>query len=150
MNTNKYLVILGIVVLLICVRLSGCEETIEVTGDTDKVEIIDYSVTTKWHIPSYGVYQTYSKPGFYKRYPANAYEPRYIVRGTVKNIAIGNLDQVIITVLFCDSNHNQLFAENTTIRNLGFTYTQDFVVYLYSSNQYFKDVDCVEFGIDAT
>ncbi len=150
MEMNKHLIIPVITVLLLAVGLSGCEETVEVTGDTDKVEITDYSVITEWYIPSYGTYHSYTKSGFYKHYPANAYEPRYIVRGTVKNIAIEGLDQIIITVLFCDSNHNQLALESTTIRNLGITYTKNFIVSLYSSNQYFKNIDLVEFEIDVT
>lgn len=134
--------------LFISIGLSGCEEMVEVTGDTDKVEITDYSVITKWYITNNGTYQSYTKSGFYKNYPVNAYEPRYIVRGTVKNIAIGNLDKVIITVLFCDSNHNLLALENTSIHNLSFTFTKEFSVSLFSSTQYFNNIDLVKFEID--
>ena len=147
---NNHLIVLGIAVLFLAVGLSGCEETVEVTGDADKVEIIDYSVTTKWHISGFGTFQTYSKPGFYKQYPEKAYEPRYVVSGIAKNIAGEDLDQIIITALFCDSNENQLASENTTIHDLGNTYTKNFTVYLYSSNQYFKNVDCVKFHISVS
>jgi len=40
--------------------------------------------------------------------------------------------------------------ESTTICNLGITYTKNFIVSLYSSNQYFKNIDLVEFEIDVT
>lgn len=147
---NSYLIIIGISILLLDVGLSGCfEETVDVTGDADKIEIIDYSVITKWHIPGYGTYQTYSKPGFYKDYPANAYEPRYIVSGIAKNIAGEYLDQIKIVVFFCDSNEHQLASENITIHELGNNYIKNFTAYLYSSNKYFKNIDYVKFHVSA-
>ncbi|UCD13010.1 MAG: hypothetical protein JSW60_05435 [Thermoplasmatales archaeon] len=146
---KQQLAILIIATLLICFCLTGCEEEVEVTGD-NKVDIIDYSVTTKWYIPGYGTFQTYSKPGFYKHYPENAYEPRYIVSGTAKNIAGEDLKQFVITVLFCDSNGNQLASENIIIRDLYNTYTKTFVVNHTSSNQYFKNIDRVKFHISVS
>lgn len=140
--------VIGIVVLLICVGLSGCEETYKVTGDTNQIKLSDISVTTQWHIPGYGTYQTYTKSGFYKKYPTQAYNPRYIIKGTAKNIAGKNLNEIIITALFCDSNHNQLNSENTTIQKLAHGNTKNFEIYLYSTNQYFKQINNVEFEID--
>ena len=150
MNKHHYSMV-GITFLLLAVGLCGCNvQPVEITGDTDKVEIIDYSVTTKWHIPGYGASQSYTKSGFYKGYPQNAYEPRYIVSGTAKNIAGEYLDQIIITVFFCNLNHNQLTSKNATINDLANTYTKKFTVYLYSSNQYFENVDCVKFHVSAS
>ena len=140
--------VIGIVVLLSCVGLSGCEESNKVTGDTNLIKIIDVSVTTQWYIPGYGTYQTYTKSGFYKNYPAHAYNPRYIIKGTAKNIAGENLNKIIIIALFCDSNHNQLNSENTTIQELADGNTKNFEIYLYSNNQYFQQVDNVDFVID--
>ncbi|UCF13333.1 MAG: hypothetical protein JSW06_03500 [Thermoplasmatales archaeon] len=102
---------------------------------------------TKWHIPGYGTYQTYSKPGFYKDYPANAYEPRYTVSGTAKNIAGEYLDKTIIDVSFCDSNGSQLASENITIHKFSNNYIKKFTAYLYSSNYYFKNIDYVKFHV---
>ena len=142
--------VIGIVVILICVGLSGCEETYQVTGDTNQIKIIDVSVTTQWYIPGYGTYQTYTKSGFYKNYPAQAYNPRYIIKGTAKNIAGENLNEIIIKALFCDSNHNQLISETTTIQGLAVGNTKNFEIYLDSNNQYFQQVDNVDFNIDVS
>jgi len=92
--------VIGIVVLFISIGLSGCEETLKITGDTHQVKIIDFSVITQWYIPGYGTYQSYSKSGFYKNYPAEAYNPRYIIKGTLQNIAGEDLNEILITAFF--------------------------------------------------
>ncbi len=117
---------------------------------TNQIKITDISVTTQWFIPGYGTYQSYSKSGFYKNYPSQAYNPRYIIKGTAKNIAGENLYEIIITALFCDSNHNQLESENTTIQKLANANTKNFEIYLYSNNQHFGQIENIEFEIDVS
>jgi len=145
---NSLFVLIAIFLISI-IRLSGCEEIIPATGDIDKVYIIEYTVTTSWYVPRYGTYENYSKPGFYKYYPDNAYKPRYIITGSAKNIAGRNLEQISITVFFLDSNEKKLTSEKTTINNLGYNHVKNFSVTLYSTNQYFKNIENIEFHISA-
>lgn len=141
------LLLIIIVFIISIVGMSGCEEIIPATGDIDKVEIIEYTVTTTWYVPRYGSYENYSKPGFYEYYPDNAYKTRYIVEGIAKNIARRNLDQILITVFFLDSNEKKLTFEKTMIENLGYNQVKDFSVVLYSTNQYFNNIENIEFHI---
>lgn len=126
---------------------SGCEERIEVEGETNLVEIIEYSVTTTWHIPGYGTYQTYSKSGFYKDYPENAHNPRYNVSGNVKNIANRYLNKINLTILFCDSDMNELGSENIAIIDFDPAQIKHFTVEYYSNKPHFKNVENVKFHV---
>jgi hypothetical protein len=139
---------LGCVFLFICLGLSGCEESLNVTGDFNKVKIIDYSVSTQWYIPGYGTYQSFTKSGFYKNVPAEAYNPRYIVIGKAKNIAGEDLNSIIITVIFCDSNYNHLISENTTLNGFADNTINNFEINLYLNNLHFNKIEKVKFKID--
>jgi hypothetical protein len=136
--------------LLVIFIFSGCEEKIEVHGETDIVEIIDYSVITLWHIPGYGAYQTYSQPGFYDDYPDNAYKPRYNISGTVKNIAGRSLKEIILTVVFCDSDMKEIDSENTTLIEFGYGQIKKFTVNHFSNNQQFKNIENVKFYVSSS
>ena len=141
------LFLMSIVIIFLSIGLSGCQEEIKVYGDIDQVEITDYSVTTQWYIPGYGTYQNYSKSGFYKHYPETSYKPRYIVVGTAKNIAGRNLDEIEITISYYDSNSNRLASENTTILNLGYAQSKDFIIYLYLTNENYRNIEKIKFFI---
>ena len=87
---NKYLITLGITILLLVLGLSGCEKTVEITGDTDQVEIINYSVTTEWYVPKSGT------------------EKKFIEGETAKIISHGYLDKIIIINL----SQNQKYSKS--------------------------------------
>jgi len=139
----KSVVIAFLLIFFIC----GCQEEIKIFGDTDSVEITDYSVTTQWYIPGYGVYQNYSKPGFYKNFPDSAYNPRYIIRGTAKNIAGRILEDVIISVSYYDSQSNKITSENSSSFDLTYAQLKDFNIFLYVTNQNFKNIEKIKFYI---
>lgn len=141
------LFLMSLVVIILLIVLSGCQEEIKAYGDIDQIEITDYSVTTQWYIPGYGTYQNYSKPGFYKHYPETSYNPKYIVIGTAKNIAGRNLDEIEIKISYYDSNSNRLASENTTILNLGYAQSKDFTVNLYLTNENYRNIEKIKFFI---
>ena len=156
---KKQLLIFGILLVLITVVLSGCTQTKDLTGqtsdatgDTDKVEITNYNVTTTWYIV--GEMEQHAEPGFYHDYPEDAHVTTYTVEGAVKNIAGEYLDQINITAVFCDANNNELDSKITIIRGLDNTDTKDFSFSLsefYCEHHWeigcFKDVDHISFEI---
>ena len=107
MILKKQLVIIGIAVLLICVGLSGCEETNEatqgfqVTGDTDKVNIIHHEIWQR---------TTWQESG--------DSETSWGITGTAKNIAGNMLDNITIEVRFFDSNNYYLDSKITSTKYL--------------------------------
>ena len=139
----KSLIITFLLILFFC----GCQEEIKIFGDTDSVEITNYSVTTQWYIPGYGAFQNYSKPGFYKNFPDNAYNPRYIIRVTAKNIASRNLEDVVISVSYYDSQSNKITSANSSSLDLEYAQTKDFNIFLYVTNQNFKNIEKIKFYI---
>lgn len=141
----------SVIIFLIILNLyfCGCQEEKKVFGDNDKVDITDYSVTTQWYIPGYGAFQNYSKPGFYKHFPETAYNPRYIVKGTAKNIAGRNIENVIILISFYDSQLNKITSENSSNFNLGYAQSKEFTVFLCVTNQNYKNIEKIKFYISA-
>jgi hypothetical protein len=140
--------ILASIILFICIGLSGCEESLKVTGDFDKVTIIEYTITTQWYIPGYGAYQSFSKSGFYKNVPAEAYNPRYVVKGKAKNIAGEDFDSILITIIFCDSSYHHLNTENININGFTDNTIKNFKIELFSNNLYFDKIEKIKFKID--
>jgi len=143
---NKHLLIFGIAILIICIGLSGCNESNETTGATDKVQLVNHIVETYgansgWEVPvKIGdgfMHNEQSKNGYYK------------VSGTVKNIAGTMLNMVIISVKFYDSNDNYLHTEQYFINSLPNSYTGDFTVSFHaSSSSYYDKAEKVKFEID--
>ncbi|MCJ7572231.1 MAG: FxLYD domain-containing protein, partial [Candidatus Thermoplasmatota archaeon] len=113
--------IVGIIVILLTVGLSGCNQSTETKGDTDKVELVNYTVETK----AYGL-----NTGYYK-----------IVKGTVKNIGGTYINTIGIGVYFYDSNNNLLTTKSVYIYSLANSYTKDFEVAYNSFDQYYENVD---------
>ena len=173
---KKQLVIIAIAVLLLAVGFYVCKERVEVSGDTDKVEITNYSVTTKWYIPNSGteqryivgetakilsggyldkiiinvLYQSYSKSGFYKDYPEETCESIYIINGTAKNIAGEMLNYVVIIARFYDIYGFYLLSKSNSISNLANTCTWDFEISYHCHEKYFGNVDHMDFVISAS
>ena len=152
---KKHLIVLGIAVLLICVGLSGCEESdknndVDVTGDTSEIELLGYNITTTWWVVVYGGSEKYEKSGFYHGYPSDAFNKQYKISGTVKNIAGKTLDKVNITANFYDSNNNFL-ASKTDSKNIFIdTYTWDFEIICSSINEYFEEIDHLKFEFEVS
>ena len=135
---KKQLIISTIAILLIVTGLSGCTELTDETDDTDKVELLIYSVETQ------------KKLGFEKIddgfiHSEDSY--RYVIDGTVKNIASEMLDYIKITVKFYDINDTYLDSRITYINFLEESTTWDFSVQYTNKNKYFQYVDHVEFEI---
>ena len=121
---KNQLIIVGIIFILLVVVLSGCNDTNQIAGNTDKVELLDTWVDPHTAIDG-------SKYDYYM--------------GTVKNIAGYMLNTIKVTVKFYDSNNNYLFSGYDNIRNLANSYTKDFSVYINSFNDYYEYIDHVEY-----
>jgi hypothetical protein len=151
---KKQLVILGIVVLLLAVGLSGCDKSNFVSSE---VEIVNYTVVTKWNVYTggSGTY-TYYKSGFYHDYPENA-QTSYIINVTLKNNAGRLLPIIYIYVNFYDKDYNLLARINNLgiIGNLPDTYTETLSIQIYKfqfvhygiKEEYFDLVESVKFEI---
>ena len=121
---KKQLIINIIAFLLIVVWISGCNDSSQTKGDTDKVELLDTRVDK--HTATDGSEHTY-------------------YNGTVKNIAGHMLNKINITVKFYDNDNNYLFSEYDAICNLVNSYTRDFSVHVDSFNDYYEYIDHVEY-----
>jgi len=155
---NKHLIVIGIVILLLAVGLSGCTENADVSGDISKVDLVDYEVKTIWYTlgdenperpGSFPVVEN-ERDGFYHNYPNEQYtEPKYQISGTIKNIAGEMLDRIDITAKFYDINDNYLASKSATKYSLADSYTWDFTI-MYHSGQYFENIDKVKFEFEAS
>jgi len=151
---KNHLVVIGMVLVLLVVGLSGCNESNFVSSE---VEIVNYTVVTKWNVYTggSGTY-TYYKPGFYHDYPENA-QTSYIINVTLKNNAGRLLPMVYIYLNFYDKDdtllariHNPLEG---IIGNLPETYTETCSIQIYKfqfiyygiKEEYFDLVESVKF-----
>jgi len=139
MEKKTYIMILAIVFLtFVIVGLSGCDEFLDETGSTDKVELLLYSVETQ------------REEGFEKiddGFVDDDEAYRYAVSGTVKNLVNETLSHVRITVLFYDENDTYLVSRVANIYYLDESQTGDFEVYYYNSEEFFGVIDHVNFSI---
>ena len=154
--------IIGIIVAISSIGLSGCfeinqnmngntiiQDEIKVTGDTDKIEITDYTVTTAWTFSESWIDGViFNHSGFYHDYPDNVYDAIIDVKGKIKNIADEHLNKIRINVLFCDENNKTLTRETNTINDLPVASTADFHVYVAMiETLHFADIVAVKFEI---
>jgi hypothetical protein len=144
---KKLFVIVGIVVLFVCVGLSGCDQ--QTTSENPVVEnpriinsykndirISNLNVVTKVigdHSGDYG--DTLStQSGFNHNH--NRDDPgyvEYVVSGTIENIGSRIIDRADITVHFYNDKGNFLYDETTPIHSLYLDDTQSFNVILTDS-----------------
>ena len=129
---NKKLILIGIILIFVCVGLSGCNER-QSLSDTDEVELVSYSVVTR------DEQGNKIGDGFVHNDDAN----RYRVTGTVKNIAGRNLDRITITARFYDKDNEFLHSENATVWKLTKGATDDFSISYYSFEKYFELAESV-------
>ena len=127
---SKILVsIIVVLVIIICIFLVGVLSGIisitinlqgsKVSGDTDKLELINYS------------WKTMNKDEWneYKRILVN-----------VKNIAGEMIDRATVTVEFYDINDNFLREETDTIHSIPNTYREQFEVRFDADWEYYNNV----------
>ena len=165
---KKTILIIGIAVLLIAVVLSAyvvinrnadIEKTTsydtillnstKVTGDTDKLKITGYIVTTFWsESDTWNSTFSNKKPGFYHEYPDDVNDVIFDVEGTIKNIVSENLDTVQINVIFCDTNNITLAKENNIIHDLSSDISEEFHVYItLVETLHFTNINNVRFEV---
>ena len=137
---KKHFLIFAITFLFFILLLSGCGENIQkiggqVLGDTDKVELVSYSIKT------YNKDEEIIGNGFFH----NDNEYLYKINGTVKNIIGGLLDRVYIGFRFYDKYDNFLHSKIFLIPRLDYNSTKDFIVnYAYSEDGFYS-VEKVDF-----
>jgi len=155
---KKQLVIVGMVVLLLCVGLSGCNQNTE-----NQVEVKDYEVTTHWYYGSGDDYKEYSEEGFFHDYPVDASSSAvyYQIVGNLTNVAGKLLNSVTIDVILYDENGVELFnsanhllqdcVQKGSVTNLPDTYVKEFTVRVYKSclAEYFDNVSSFKFVFSA-
>ena len=143
---KKRLSVIGMVTLLLAFGLSGCVEQ-ETSGNIiDEVELVSYSVETqKWE----GVNNSYSyeKIGNGFIHSEDAY--RYVITGTLKNIAGEVIDNIRIIANFYDSNSKMIGTLYDLINSdLPNAHTADFNINVYKSVNYFEKIDGVKFEFE--
>ena len=115
---KKIVLIIAIIVVstgLLC----GCTNS-GTLGDTDKVELVEYSVTSQWQGSS---------------------EFGKTIRGTVKNIGGELIDNLDIEIQYCDSNSNILDTRVITLKGIPNSYTKDFLTTYGIANEYYENID---------
>ena len=133
-----------VAILVISVSLlSGCNEKSETSGETDKVELVEYDVKTEWIVEVGEQYEYSTTDGFNQNQPQNSVANRIIVTGVVKNIAGEKLGKIIIKTKFFDSNNNYLDEFSYYCWDVANSYTDEFnIIY---SGKFVEDVDSLKF-----
>ena len=140
---NKTTIFLVAILVISVSLLSGCNEKSETSGETDKVELVEYDVKTEWIVEVGEQYEYSTTDGFNQNQPQNSVANRIIVTGVVKNIAGEKLGKIIIKTKFFDSNNNYLDEFSYYCWDVANSYTADFnIIY---SGQYVEDVDSLKF-----
>ena len=121
---KKQLIIVGIIFILLSIFLSGCNDSSQTKVGTDEVELVDTWIDKHTAVDG-------SEYDYYK--------------GTVKNIAGYMLNKITIAVKFYDSDNNYLFSKYDAVCNLADSYTRDFSVSVNSFNDYYENIDHVEY-----
>ncbi len=159
---KKQIIIIGIVVILFAVGLSGCKEI-----DDQNIEIVDYSVTTHWHAGYGADWKEYVEGGFYHDIPSDAtkYWTYYKISGTLKNVGGSKIDRIDIHVECYDENGVDLFDTSEyiildwyrgySVLNLPEGYTEDFSIEIRrytagDSCKYWDKIESFDFVISIT
>jgi len=144
---KKQIVILGIITLLVCVGLSGCNQQSNSNTNnqtlnpsySNLVEISNITVITKWYGQWGG--KGGQIDGFFHNYTNDMYDIMYEVNGTVKNIATKPIDAVYIRVSFFDANGNYISESNDYVFNLYLGESESFSTDLWNiSTPYFSHI----------
>lgn len=158
---NKQAIGVSLAFFLLIISLGGCTESYQntnediviiviideklITGDTDKVGIINYTVTTVCY--NLNDSTNYNKSGFYHTSSKNTSLERYVIKGTAKNIAGELLDIVTIYTHFYDKSGVFLNftagnwawdIENKETWNFDIIYDKNDYNFLYADDVKFK------------
>lgn len=132
----KYLKISFLVMLLISIGLSGCmERKVEIIGDTDRIEILNYEIGT------YDIDKNKISDGFSNDNKAYYYK----ITGEVKNIADTPFDRIWVSAKFLDRNDNYLDDGSYMITQFAINEVANFSISYTNSQPYFKDIWNVHF-----
>lgn len=128
---NKQLIIIGIVILLLTVGLSGCnEKKIEIMGDTDKIEMVDYTIEV-FDKDNVKIGDSFNHGG-----KANSYK----ITGTVRNIAGKKLEKTWISLRLHDRDNNYLDSRTYLIPDLQINNTANFSLIFTYNPDYFDKI----------
>lgn len=139
------------IAFLLFISLSGCNQLGEnqtptlsygtvVAGDTDKIEIVNFTIQTQK-----GIDDGYEKIADGFVYTDGA--KQYVINGTAKNIADRMLFYVELVVEFYDFNESHISTKTDSINNL--TDTWDFRIVYFASSPYFEAIDRIKIEITA-
>jgi len=138
---NKHLIVIGIVVILLAVALSGCEELSQdggTQGNTD-FEIISYSVES-WEDKVLGLDDIKIGDGFLHSDEVDL----FTIKGIVKNNAGRLIEALEIKAKFYDGNGIFLLDWTETLYNIPDTYEEEFVFSMHSHyTTYFDNIESV-------
>lgn len=139
-----------LIVFLIVIVSCGCTEknsnNSHISGDSDKIQIITYSIETQKHT-------ALDMGDWIKIHDNFSYSEdaeRYFISGTIKNIAGYMLSRVNITANFFDNTDQFLDSVTTSIDNLGNMNVSNFEISYWDHDLFFQNVDHVKFNIIAT
>lgn len=133
--------VVGYILVLLIVGFSGCSEK-KISGDVDKIELLDYSIETQKYDDGY------KKIGDGFIHNDNA--SLYLITGTIKNIAGEMINSVNITAKFYDNKNNYLREENAYTGSIENNYTEGFMIKYYYNEKYFENVCGVKFEFKVT
>jgi hypothetical protein len=138
---ENHLIISAIVFVLLIIGLCGCIEQ-EISGDIDKIELLEYSIVTKKYEEEYKTIGN----GFIH----NDESELYLINGTVKNIAGEVLISVNITAKFYNNTNNLLTKKTTYLGGIPKNHSREFAIYYFSNEEYFKEICGVKFEFEVT
>ena len=126
------------------------EELVQI-DDTDKVELVSYSVAAKWgEIDNQGLFIPKEDTGFTHNIPKYGKNTYYLISGVVKNIAVEKLSSISIIANFYDTSKNFLRAEIENISDIDNSFSETFKIYYYCEEKYFDNVDSVNFEFEVS
>jgi hypothetical protein len=143
---KKQLVIIGIIAILVCVGLSGCNEQKSTENPySNDIQISNMKVVTRVigdSYPSYDEVLSTNDEFYHGHEHDNPTTIQYVVSGTIKNIGSKIIDKVVITVKFYNDKGNFLYGEDTYVTSLYMGDTESFTVILFenSARDYFNNV----------
>ncbi len=137
----KNLIAISIVILLILTTLGGClERKIEFIGDTDKVEMVEYTI----------VAEDENKNVIGDSFNYNDGVYAYKINGSVRNTAGERLSRVWVSIKFHDGDDNFLDSKTYLIIDFASNDVKDFSLTFTNDENYFRDISNIYFVYVAT
>jgi hypothetical protein len=124
--------------LIGCIQQENSNKFMKTTGDTDKIELIDYSISV---ISASG-----QKLADNFTYIDGMFA--YKINGTIRSIYNNYIQKLQIRAIFYDSDENILNSYETAIYALEYQYIKEFNIYFLDKDN-FKNIDnfTIEFVI---